>query len=94
MLPLPFGTSSPNIRKGSFMTLTIIKLPRVESKMDRKKTWIYDQMAKGRFPRQVHLSAKAVGWVEEEIDVYIAERIAERDARLAARRPRSKVAGD
>jgi len=34
----------------------------------------------GDFPRRVPLSAARVGWLEEEIDQWIAERAAERDA--------------
>ena len=32
---------------------------------------------RGRFPRPVSLCARAVGWVEAEVDKWIRERIAE-----------------
>jgi len=34
----------------------------------------------GKFPRRVRLGQGRVAWVEEEIDQWIRERIAERDA--------------
>ena len=36
--------------------------------------------AAGRFPKAIRLTEARVGYVESEIDEYIAERIAERDA--------------
>jgi prophage regulatory protein len=37
-------------------------------------------MAQGRFPRAVHLGEMTRGWVESEIDQWLAARIAERDS--------------
>ena len=37
----------------------------------------------GRFPKRVHLSRQSIAWVESEIDDFLAERLAERDARPA-----------
>ena len=34
----------------------------------------------GRFPKRVHLGKQTVAWVESEIDAFLAERLAERDA--------------
>ncbi len=36
--------------------------------------------AEGDFPAKVHISAGRVGYLETEVDAWIAERIAERDA--------------
>ena len=36
--------------------------------------------AAGHFPKRVRLGVGRVGWVEEEIDHWLAERIARRDA--------------
>ncbi len=33
--------------------------------------------APGRFPRPVSLGARAVGWIEAEVDEWMRERIAE-----------------
>jgi prophage regulatory protein len=37
-----------------------------------------------KFPKRVPIGAGRYGYVEEEIDAYIAQKIAERDARSAA----------
>ncbi len=36
--------------------------------------------AQGNFPSRVHLGPGRVGWVESEIDSWLAERVARRDA--------------
>lgn len=36
------------------------------------------------FPRQIKIGARASGWLRSEVDQWIAERVAERDARAAA----------
>jgi predicted DNA-binding transcriptional regulator AlpA len=41
-------------------------------------------MKRGNFPRPVRISARSVGWPENEIDDFIADRIAERDARVSS----------
>jgi prophage regulatory protein len=62
----------------------IIRLPVVKAKTGLGHTEIYDRIKKRAFPRQVPLGTKAVGWLEEEIDAWIDQRAAERDARDAA----------
>jgi len=41
-------------------------------------------VADGSFPRPVRLSERRKGWIEREVDDWIAARIAERDGRKAA----------
>jgi prophage regulatory protein len=59
--------------------MKVLRLPAVTAKTGRRKQAIYEDMAAGTFPRPIKLSAKAVGWLEHEIDAWIKERIAERD---------------
>jgi prophage regulatory protein len=35
----------------------------------------------GRFPRRIKIGERAVAWVEEEIDAYLADRAAKRDGK-------------
>jgi prophage regulatory protein len=59
----------------------IIRLAEVKRRTGLSTSTIYALMARDEFPRQVPLgSGTAVGWVETEVDSYIAARIAERDA--------------
>jgi prophage regulatory protein len=39
---------------------------------------VYQLEAEDRFPKRVHLTARAVGWVEGEVQTWLAERIAHR----------------
>jgi prophage regulatory protein len=68
------------------MTKKVLRRKAVEAKTGHSTSTIYEKMASGEFPKPVRLGARAVGWVEEEIDRYIDQRIAERDhSREAAR---------
>lgn len=40
-----------------------------------------------KFPKRVHLGPGTVAWVEGEIDAYVADKIAERDARARPSAP-------
>ena len=39
-----------------------------------------DLILGGRFPKPVHLSTARIAWIESEIDAWLAEKIAKRDA--------------
>ncbi len=39
----------------------------------------------GKFPRRVRLGPNSVGWIDEEIDTYIEELIAARDAEAGSK---------
>jgi prophage regulatory protein len=54
----------------------LIRLPEVIQRVGIKKTKLYELQKAGCFPMSVQITSHAVGWVEEEIDAWIAERIA------------------
>jgi prophage regulatory protein len=54
----------------------IIRLPAVKEKTGWKRSSIYRMVELGRFPKPISLGARAVGWVEDEVDQWIASRIA------------------
>jgi prophage regulatory protein len=55
---------------------------------------IYDGMKNGTFPRSVPIGRRTVGWVEDEVEAWIAERIAQRDSQLDyAREQRRRKGG-
>lgn len=58
-------------------TARIIRLHHVEALCGVKKSFIYAAMAKGNFPRPVALGG-ARGWLENEIQTWIADRVASR----------------
>lgn len=60
---------------------TLIRLPRVERITGRGRSQIYRGVVDGTFPRPVRIGARAVAWIEAEVQQWINDRIAERDAR-------------
>jgi prophage regulatory protein len=63
----------------------ILRLPEVEQRTGKKHASIYADIAKGLFPAPIPLGPRAVGWLEDEIDDWLEERIAERDSDTAVR---------
>lgn len=62
--------------------LRLIRRKEVQIKIGMGASSIYAEMAKGRFPKPVSLSEKRVAWIESEVDEWIAERIASRNASI------------
>jgi len=58
----------------------ILRLPAVRRMTGFSTSTIYRLAAEGRFPRQVALGPKSVGWVEREVCDWVDARIAARDA--------------
>ncbi|MXW67663.1 MAG: AlpA family transcriptional regulator [Gemmatimonadales bacterium] len=54
-----------------------LRLPEVMARTGLSRSTIYVRLAAGRFPRPVALGGRAVGWIEAEIEEWVAERIAE-----------------
>lgn len=58
--------------------LRVLRLPAVEHKCGLKRSRIHELEAQGRFPRRIKISDRASGWLEHEIDAWLAERMAAR----------------
>ncbi|NOX84053.1 MAG: AlpA family transcriptional regulator [Alphaproteobacteria bacterium] len=58
--------------------MRIIDLLEVRKRVVYSKNHIYRLMRAGEFPRQVRLGPARVGWVEDEIDEWIEQRVAAR----------------
>ena len=59
--------------------MRILRLPQVIEKVGYSGMHIWRLEKAGRFPRRVRLGPNSVGWVAEEVDDWIAARVAERD---------------
>ena len=59
----------------------LIRLDEVKRRKGFQKSSIYNGIAGGTFPQPVPLGARAVAWVEDEIQEWINSRISERDKR-------------
>jgi prophage regulatory protein len=55
---------------------------QVETRTALGKTKIYDSMAEGTFPRPVRVGPRAVRWVEEDVDLWIADKISKKQLKL------------
>lgn len=56
----------------------ILRLPSVIDRTGLSRSTLYQRISSGTFPKQVSLGRHAVGWIETEVDLWIADRVAER----------------
>ena len=54
----------------------VLRLPRVQARTGLSRSTIYMRVAQGSFPKPVRLGARAIGWIESEVDAWIREQIA------------------
>jgi prophage regulatory protein len=67
------------------MSARLISYEDLKSKgIPYSKPHLWRLEKQGKFPKRVPIGAGRYAYVEEEIDAYIAQKIAERDARSAA----------
>ncbi len=57
------------------MTHTILRLPTVKNRTGLSRSTIYLRVSQGTFPKPVNLGARAVGWVEAEIQRWLERQI-------------------
>ena len=60
---------------------TIWRLPEVTARTGLSRSTIYVLIRQGKFPSQIRLGPRAVGWIETEIVDWIEARIDESRAR-------------
>jgi len=54
----------------------MLRLAQVINLTGLGKTKIYELQGEGRFPMRVKITAHAVGWVEDEVQAWLAQRVA------------------
>jgi prophage regulatory protein len=57
------------------MANMILRLPAVKTRTGLSRSTIYLRVAEGRFPKPISLGARAVGWVDAEVDAWLAGQI-------------------
>jgi prophage regulatory protein len=57
------------------MANVILRLPAVKARTGLSRSTIYLRVSDGSFPRPVALGARAVGWVESDIEEWISRKI-------------------
>ena len=66
---------SGSAQKGFSMTNKILRLPAVRERIGLSRSTIYLRIAEGSFPRPVTLGARAVGWLESDIEEWVRQKI-------------------
>jgi prophage regulatory protein len=61
------------------VTKQILRLPEVQARTGLSRSTIYQLVARGLFPKPVHLSERRTGFVADEIEQWILSRV--RDSR-------------
>ena len=61
----------------------ILRRKQVEAQTGLSRSTLYDYIRAGRFPPPVRVGDRAVGWIEAEIDAWLAAQV-ERSRRNAA----------
>jgi prophage regulatory protein len=57
------------------MSHTILRLPEVINQTGLSRSSIYLRIANNQFPKPISLGGRAVGWVEQDVDEWIVEKI-------------------
>ena len=57
------------------MADAILRLPAVKARTGLSRSTIYQRVSDRTFPSPVNLGARAVGWLEAEIDAWLAAQI-------------------
>lgn len=57
--------------------IRLIRMPEVLSKTGFKKFWIYLLISNDSFPKPIKMGARAIAFVEAEIDQWVEDRINE-----------------
>ena len=64
--------------------MRILRKPETVHKTGYSAVQIWRMERRGDFPKRVQLGPNAVGWLEHEVDRWIADRAAARDGKAAA----------
>ena len=56
--------------------IRIIRMADVQARTGLARSPIYVRVSDGSFPQPIRLGARAVGWIESEVDAWIREQIA------------------
>ncbi|HFY0602177.1 TPA: helix-turn-helix transcriptional regulator [Legionella pneumophila] len=57
------------------MDYTVLRLETVKKRTGISRSNIYKLMSESLFPKSISLGARAVGWIESEINEWIEQRI-------------------
>jgi prophage regulatory protein len=64
------------MRNDATSPITLLRCKAVQERTGLKRSALYKAMSNGDFPTPVKISAKAVAWPSNEVDIWISNRIA------------------
>ena len=70
------STGSPQTREPT----RLLSIRQVCNRVPYHRVYIHRLVARGAFPKPVKTGKRRNGWIEAEVEAWIAERIARRDA--------------
>jgi prophage regulatory protein len=53
----------------------ILRRKQVQSRIGLSRSTIYLRVAEGTFPRPVSLGARAVGWLESDVEAWVRQQV-------------------
>lgn len=56
--------------------IRILRLPQVLDKTGLSRSTVYAEIEEGNFPKPVQLTKRTTGWLEHEVNSWLATRIA------------------
>ncbi|HDY7135793.1 helix-turn-helix transcriptional regulator [Klebsiella pneumoniae] len=65
------------------MAQSLIRFSEVQRRTGYSKAWIYRLISENRFPQPIKIGARAIAFVEGEIDEWIERRIADSRGEVA-----------
>ena len=71
----PLPDEAPPVRSEA---IRILRLPQVLNVTGLGKTKIYELQSQGRFPMRVQITSHSVGWIEQEVQAWLVNRVATR----------------
>lgn len=72
---------------------TIYRLPAVINRTGLSRSTVYNLISDGEFPAPVRLGKRSVGWVDEDIDAWIAHKISQSSGERQSRESRTVLQG-
>ena len=57
------------------MATTILRLPQVMARTGLSRSTVYAKIASAEFPEPINLGSRAVGWLSDEIEAWLVERV-------------------
>ena len=69
------GAMTRAVEPGRDAPARILRFHQVQARTGLSRSTIYRRLAGGSFPKPLSLGARAVGWIESEVDEWIRQRI-------------------